>query len=338
MADAAGVGFRVVVAPGSAQFPRNGESAILPLKDGRLLLSYSQFYGGAGDDSAARIVGTISEDGGRTWGPTFVMQENDAGHNVMCANLLRLANGDILFIYIRQNSYADTRTLGRLSHDEGKTWDAEIDITKDTPGYIFIENDRGIQLKSGRILSPEAYSPDYNKENHFRSVVHRSDDGGKTWQRSANMVDAPQRGAMEPDLIELKDGRVLMMFRVQMGRIWQSFSADSGVTWSEAQPSALVAPEAPSKMRRIPSTGDILIIYNHNYDPAADHGGLRRPLSAAISTDDGATWTHLKDIENDSARIYQYPSIAFAGDMVLLSYYENSSLVVRGLPVSWFYE
>ena len=49
------------------EFPRNSEGSFVTLKDGTILYSYTQFYGGAGDHSKARIVSIKSEDEGKTW-------------------------------------------------------------------------------------------------------------------------------------------------------------------------------------------------------------------------------------------------------------------------------
>src|SRR5690606_31607894 len=58
-----------VVAPVGPQNTRNSEAAIVPLKDGLLLLAWTEFYGNSGEDHApARIVGKISLDEGSTWG------------------------------------------------------------------------------------------------------------------------------------------------------------------------------------------------------------------------------------------------------------------------------
>ena len=75
----------------------------------------------------------------------------------------------------------------------------------------------------------------------FYSFVYYSDDEGRTWHRSRNetfvLLDKGVKGAYamgEPTVIELKDGRLLMLGRTNMGRVFRSFSEDRGETWSEA--------------------------------------------------------------------------------------------------------
>ena len=65
---AADESFHVVVAPVGPDNPRNSEAAIIPLKDGSLLLGWTEFYAGSGADHAhgrdfsrrRRNVGAIS--------------------------------------------------------------------------------------------------------------------------------------------------------------------------------------------------------------------------------------------------------------------------------------
>jgi hypothetical protein len=67
-------------------------------------------------------------------------------------------------------------------------------------------------------------------------------------------------------------------------------------------------------------------------------------LTAAISTDYGATWQHQRTLESDQARTYAYTSLTFVGDRAVLSYWDEDrktgrySSRFRSLPVSWFYE
>ncbi len=104
---------------------------------------------------------------------------------------------------------------------------------------------------------------------------------------------------MEPEVVELSDGSLLMHFRTQLGHIAASESADGGETWTEARSWGVRAPEAPATLRRIPSTGDLLLIWNDTYRDGEGHGGKRTPLTAAVSTDEGQTWSHRRDLETD---------------------------------------
>ncbi len=82
---------------------------------------------------------------------------------------------------------------------------------------------------------------------------------------------------MEPEVIELIDGRVMMIVRTQLGYIANSYSSDGGDTWSEPGRLSVQAPEAPATLRRIPATGDLLLIWNNTFK----EGRARRHSHAA---------------------------------------------------------
>jgi sialidase-1 len=135
-----------------------------------------------------------------------------------------------------------------------------------------------------------------------------------------------------------------MHFRTQMGHIAVSDSADSGVTWGEARSWGVQAPEAPATLRRIPSTGHLLLIWNDTHDADAGHGGKRTPLTAAISTDEGRSWSFRRNLETGAEHTYAYTSVAFHRGRALLTYYvrdESSGRIssrFRSVPIAWFYE
>jgi Neuraminidase (sialidase) len=58
--------------------PRNSEGSFATLASGRVIFIYSQFYGGNGDESPARLVRIHSDDQGRTWSAPVTVVENTA--------------------------------------------------------------------------------------------------------------------------------------------------------------------------------------------------------------------------------------------------------------------
>ncbi len=104
-AEPADMAFHLTVVPVGPENPRNSEAAIIPLKDGSLLLGWTEFYAGSGaDHGPARISGKVSTDGGRTWGEKYTLVENDGGCNVMEVNFLRLKDDRIALFYCQKNT------------------------------------------------------------------------------------------------------------------------------------------------------------------------------------------------------------------------------------------
>lgn len=333
------------VYPATESNPRWSEGSVLPLRDGTLLFATTRFIGGGADASHADIVGRESRDGGRTWGDLRLLQENVGERNVMSVTLRRLdpnrvADGPIGMFYLVKNGDTDLNVFLRISEDEGQTFGEPIPVT-DRPGYHVMNNDRVTQLESGRLLCPMSFTLDQAKENHYRSKCFYSDDGGLHWKAGQGEVDLPKRGAMEPEVIEMKDGGVLMIVRSQLGRIYAARSSDGGDTWSAAEAWGPPAPEAPSTLRRIPSTGDLVLVWNNNVDTTHHHSGKRTPLSIATSSDEGQSWSSVRNLEDNPDETYAYTSIAFYKDRMLLSYYVGSdgriSSRFRSLPVTWLY-
>lgn len=334
--------------PATAANPRYSEGSIIGLLDGSLLYATTEFVGGGADHATARIVARMSADHGRTWSDPRVLQENTGKQNVMSVTLRRLTanafDGPLGMIYLVKNSPTDLKVVLRISNDEAQSFGPPILVT-DAPGYHVMNNDRVTVMASGRMICPIAWTDDVFKKGggHFVCFCYLSDDGGKTWRRSAEQVDQPQRGAMEPEVVELEGGELLMIIRTQLGKIATSRSTDGGEHWSAPGQFDVNSPESPATIRRIPATGDLLLVWNNTYAVGSNHGGKRRPLTAAVSSDGGQTWKHIRDLETDSAAGYAYTSVLFNRDRVVLSYYVSDektgriSSRFRSVPVGWFY-
>ena len=358
--------------PHSPGNSRNSEGAFVTLKDGRVLFAYSRYRAGRGGDAdPADIAARVSADDGRTWSePPHVIVANEGGCNVMSASLLRLQDGRLALIYLRKNSVEDCCPFIRFSSDEGERWSEPV-RTVPRVGYFVLNNDRAIQLRSGRILLPiaqhfritpadPAAKPSFDQRGHF--FVVWSDDGGATWTEGPEFWTLPSGRdyLQEPGVIELRDGRVWCFLRTNTGRQWQTFSADEGASWSVPKPSRFHSPKAPLSMKRIPATGDLLAVWDDAATAArlwgdgkrlapngrvADKSWGRTPLVAAVSRDEGSRWSRSRILEQEPDHGYCYIAIHFVEDAVLLAYCcgggEHSHVLqdlrIRRVPLAWFY-
>ncbi len=335
--------------------PRNSEGDFIELKDGRLLFIYTRFSSGGSDHDKADLVSRVSTDDGKTWSAEDEMVvKNEGDWNVMSVSLLRLADDRIALFYLQKNSLTDCRPVVRFSTDEAKMWSDPVTIISDEEiGYHVLNNDRVVQLTSGRLIAPVALhnrpgweQPDWKGE----IACYLSDDSGMTWRRSKTMqkavdADGGRLSAQEPGAVELKDGRVLLWIRTTSGKQYRSFSKDGGDTWSTFEPMGIASPNSPATIERIPTTGDLLLAWNnHKHLPLAERKN-RTPFTVAISRDEGATWEKTKNLADDPHGWYCYTAMQFAGDHVLLGHCAgdrrkgglNRSQVTR-FPVEWLYE
>ena len=305
--------------------PRNTEGSFVALRDGRILFAYSRFTGGGADHDAAVIAGRYSADGGKTWSATDVpIVGQEGGMNVMSASLLRLKDGRIALFYLRKNSQSDCRPYLRYSSDEAKTWSEPVLCIPEN-GYYVLNNDRAVQLKNGRIVLPVAMHPPADSPSGWAglAMAYVSGDAGRTWRRSRTVLEPPagnRAGLQEPGVVELKDARLMMFIRTTLGSQYLSWSGDGGETWSPARPSEILSPLSPASIKRIPKTGDLLMVWN-------DHAGIdpalrdkRTPLTVAISRDEGKTWIHKHNLLDDPDGWYCYTAIHFDGGHVLLGF------------------
>lgn len=315
--------------------PRNSEGDFIQLNDGRILFVYTHFTGGTGDHANAYLAGRYSSDGGRSWTQEDeLILSNEGGMNIMSVSLLRLKNGEIVLFYLRKNSESDCIPYMRTSTDEAATWSEAIRCI-DTVGYHVVNNDRFVQLQNGRIIFPTALHS-FNQSRldaHGQILCYYSDDNGLSWNKSMRIANAQNVVLQEPGVVALNNGNLMLFCRTNAGVQYVSFSEDHGNTWSPVAPGNIKSPLSPASIKRIPTTGDLLLVWNNNYNTGQD-GGKRTPFNLAISQDEGLTWIKTKSIESDPAGWYCYTAIDFVDDHVLLGHCAGDRRTTNGLATT----
>jgi len=316
---------------------------IVVLNDGRLLLAYTHM------DAQGRGTGAVackySADQGRTWGEEAILvaQPQPPGKGRYChPSFLRLANGHILLSYIYS---ANTKPLFghnyyRRSVDDAKTWGDQLIVTPHA-GYNIVHNDKLVQLSSGRIVVPAEHEHSKPEDDHggYVSYTVYSDDNGYSWHQSKNMVNVLPIEAQEPHVVELKDGRLLMLMRSYSGFVVRAYSDDQAASWSAGEPvkELPLPPYSTSALnvKRIPTTGDLLLLrcIGGPKEPAR----RRTPFASAVSKDDGATWEHERIIAGDPEDDYGYPGLTFLDGLALVVYHQRDGLHVARIGIDWFY-
>lgn len=342
---------RVANMPCAKDNPRNGEGDFLRLKDGRILLVYTEYRGSSHlDDGLAHLVKRVSADGGETWSDPVEAVPRTGKQNDMSVSLLRMKDGRIGLFFLRKNSGKDCMPVVRYSSDEGETWGPIVEcLPAADRAYYVLNNARAERLRSGRIVLPLArHNPADGQHGRLSCAV--SDDDGKTW-RHTRTYEPPkdEKGQpvalQEPGVVELKDGRLYLYARTFLGRQWQAFSKDGGETWDEFGPSPIFGPRGPATIKRL-SSGKLLLVWNdHEGHPEyAKIGpkwlvGTRAPLTIAVSDDEGRSWTNRKTIESDIRGFFCYFAALETDDAILLHYYNQPYLAggcVTKVPKDWF--
>lgn len=310
--------------------PRNSEGDFVTLENGRVYYIYTRFTGDSYlDDAPAYLASRFSDDDGKTWSEEDVQVVSQEGKaNVMSVSLLRLQNGEIAMFYLRKNSITDCKPIVRFSSDECETWSGTVECTPNKNGYFVVNNDRVIQLASGRLIMPVSQhmvkgNAHWDHEEEMGHLyVYFSDDDGRTWEVSEDVPNPKAVIHQEPGVVELTDGRLMMFIRTDAGVQYKSYSTDEGQTWSATEPSDLFSPQSPASIVKVPDTDKLVVVWNNNNGDNPIIKGKRTPLHLAVSDDNAQTWRNNLVIEDDPNGSFCYTAIHFTADHILLGYFD----------------
>jgi len=305
--------------------PRNSEGDFINLYNGKILFAYTKFSESSNDNAPAKIMGRYSYDEGKTWTKKDqIIVEDEGQENVMSVSFLRMQNGDIAFVYGRKNSRDDNIPQIRISKNNGSSWSEPSPIITDQKGYFVVNNDRVIQLSNGRILAPVSLHKTPNSAWYNKGEIrcYFSDDNGRTWMRGQNVPTPHNVITQEPGIVELKNKKIMMIIRASGGFQYISYSEDRGITWSLAEKSTISSPISPASIERVRKKDDLVMVWNNNSESGPGYFKAKRsPLTIAISQDEGVTWKHMQNIEDNLNESYAYTAIEEVEGHLLLGYY-----------------
>ena len=227
--------------------------------------------------------------------------------------------------------FVDCRPKIVFSNDECRSWSEPVEITDVPSAYFVVNNDRLVQLKSGRLILPAAHHQ-YKDAGKFGTGIIKfflSDDNGKSWRLSKHYIypvaNSMLRGLMEPGVIELKDGTLMCFIRTAAGCQYKAFSKNGGESWSAAEPAKeFRSPESPLSMKRDPANGKIYAVWNDHSKraliPASSKFWKRSPLVIAESTDEGVSWQNHRVLEKSENHGFCYIAMLFDGAQLYLGY------------------
>lgn len=159
---------------------------------------------------------------------------------------------------------------------------------------------------------PRTVSVDYLSDPAPRlSYVFKSSDMGRTIRKLGG-ADVPQRKYDEHNVVELSDGRLMMLVRTNYG-IGVSYSYDRGRSWSKGKNSGIKSPSSRCHFSRLRS-GRLLLINHVNFT-------RRNNLTAMLSDDDGKTWS--EGILLDERSQVSYPDAKEAEDGYIYIVYDR---------------
>ncbi|MCE9591125.1 MAG: glycoside hydrolase [Planctomycetes bacterium] len=353
---------------------------IVRLPDGTLHL----YLLGPADPARNRpVLRRVSHDHGATWAdaqPVLTLDGSTGGWG--CVDALIDDRGDThLFLLNDRNTGVFARPMGEMDQNKTQLGGVKIDIwhckttapDNDaapawTPPVCIWKGYTGslnsvVQLRSGRIVLPFSHTTDkhwFNRwpdldnftfHGQFVCTVLCSDDRGASWSLGTPDIRVPvpdptgAYGAVEPVVVERRDGSVWMLIRTQMGRFYESFSPD-GAEWSIPTATRLLSSDSPAGIVRL-IDDRLVMLWNLCLRYPYAYGG-RQVIHAAISEDDGKTWRGMRECAADPRRhepppnqsgdfgtAYPYPSVTADNRVIYVTGQGRGRVQLLRLDPDW---
>lgn len=284
--------------PGSYKHP----ASIEEFDNGDLYIAY---FGGEGEyEVETAVFGMRKKKGEETWSPPKIIADTpfrSEGNPVVW----QAPDGVVWLFYVCRygDTWSQSRIKAKISRDRGETW-SDSDIIAFELGMMV--RNRPIVLATGEYLLPVYHEKGEDRESvqaDSTSRFLRYDRTEHVWLDAGEIRS--DKGNIQPAVAAVSDQHLVAYCRrgggygpTTDGYLVRAESRDGGQTWSRGADCEFPNPNAAVDFLRL-KNGHLLLIYNNSMS-------LRRPLSAAISTDGDRTYPHRRDLVNgDDA--YAYP-------------------------------
>jgi hypothetical protein len=333
-------------------------SRVAKLPDGKLMAVFTRNSGGTPE-----LVTRYSTDNGQTWSQIetlTTLPKDESGWGSPEPLVDQQGELQIFFLKSRKKtpSGLDIDIWHCKSSHSRTRWNIPRRIWEGYTGSL----NSVIQMRNGRILLPFSYMTRrtwaqrgegfdaFTYMGTFNCTVLYSNDDGDNWQLSPSelKVTAPDLstyGAIEPVVVERKDGQVWMLLRTQHGRFYESLSKD-GIVWSKPRPTRILSSDSPAGLVRL-EDGRIAMFWNNCLRFPYAYGG-RHVLHGAISSDDGETWHGFREVARNPRRDEPPPPTGDHGATYPIPCAVGHGQIITstGLPTNynlflnpaWFYE
>jgi predicted neuraminidase len=274
-----------------APFPSCHASTIV--ETGRGLVA--AWFGGTAERNPDVGIWVSRHEGGRWTPPVEVangVQSSGLRHPTWNPVLFQPSGGPLMLFYKAGPSPSTWWGMVMTSTDDGRTWSAPRRLPDGVFGPI---KNKPVQLSNGDLLSGSS-----TEHDGWRVHFERSTDNGATWTVTPPVNDGKAIPAIQPSILAHPDGRLQAIGRTRSGRLFETWSADRGRTWS-----ALALTDLPNSSVGTDAVtlqdGRFLLVYNHTAKG-------RSPLNVAVSSD-GHAWQAALVLEDEPGREFSYPAV-----------------------------
>ena len=211
--------------------------------------------------------------------------------------LFQVSSGPLLLFYKIGPSESGWWGMLIASADGGRTWSNPRPLPQGIFGPI---KNKPVQLPNGDLLCPGA-----DRQDGLHVRFEHTQDLGLSWQCSAPTTVDSQLGDTQPTILLHLEGRLQALVRTRQDSIYQTWSADAGLTWEKLTPTALPNPNSGIDAVSL-SDGRHLLVYNHSTSG-------RSPLKVALSRD-GENWRQVLTLEDEPGAEFSYPAVIQTSD------------------------
>ncbi len=254
------------------------------------------------------------------WGAPRCLVPSTGGRTNSWNPVLHQVPGGPLLLFFKQGENCAEWT-GRMlrSADGGRTWGALETLPEGVWGPI---RNKPLVLRDGSLLCPSS-----TELGRWQVHFERTADLGRTWTRSASVLDDGGFQAIQPALLPWPSGWIQALCRTRAGVTAETWSDDDGRSWTPLERTTLPNPNSAVDALRL-RDGRALVLYNDAKAEKMGFGGDRTPLSVAISRD-GRTWKRAGNLESGPGE-FSYPcAIQTSDGLVHLSY--TTGIGFRGI-------
>ena len=340
--------YTTVFAAGQDGYPMVRIPSVVTTAAGTVL-AFAEGRQSLSDHAQNDIILKRSEDGGRSWGAVeAVASEGRDSLNDPSAVVDR-RSGRIVLHYTRfaegfhsdsaPPGYDDPRSSRNFvvrSDDDGHTWSEPCEITRAVKrpnvAAAVVTCGLGIQLRRepyANRLVHAAY--DFPQAN---SYVCYSDDGGATWTMGGVGPFSGEDPTVEPQVVELADGVVMMNARTKTKCRRVGLSRDGGATFGQMHPvPALIDPGCEGSILRCSDPLDgarsRILFSNAASETERINGTVR------LSYDEGQSWPVAKPIYEQG---FAYSCLTVLPDRTIGCLFEKddySQIVLARFSLGW---
>ena len=308
-----GVEAEKVFGPETATGKYKHPASITELANGDLYLAY---YGGDGEYAPnTGVYGSRLKAGERAWSSPVLIAK-DPFYSLGNAVVWQAPDGLVWLFYVIRfgETWTTSRIAAKISRDGAETWPEPSMVTFEEGTMV---RGRPIVLSNGDYLLPiydeTGHHTEFTGPDTTGLFLHfntKTDIPALRWRMSEPI--RWRNGVLQPAVVELEKDHLVAFCRPGGGfeartdrYVLRSESHDGGWTWTRAENTEFPNSNTAVDLLKL-RNGHLLLVYN-------DSMTRRIPLTVAISSDGGRTFTHRKNIA-EGADSYAYPYAVQARD------------------------